>query len=1182
MAKSGSQDEQEQLLLKLPNADHAAFDSRLWEHDPLCLPNTRVDLLKQIITWSGNPDAACIFWLNGMAGTGKTTIARTVARTCANLKRLGASFFFSTSQDDLNHATKFFTTIAVQLASNIPALQPCICKAIRENHNISHLSVAEQWKRFIFEPLSNLRELSHLIILVIDALDECQGANDIQLILRLLSQAATLRTARLRIFLTSRPEIPIRLGFHHIPHAAHQDFILHNISESIIQHDMMIFVCNKLENIRNDRSLPEDWPGQDNVELLVRKADKLFLYASTVCRFVHQSTNPRKYLSHLLQGYTTRRSPTGELDAIYTKIIKHFVTGDFEEELSERFKQIVGSIILLSDPLSAEALAKLLHVDEWEVKDTLDSLRSVLDVSESQDCDIRLIHPSFRDFLLDPQRCSERQFWIDKNQIHGDLFASCIKLMSKHLKRDMCNLKVPGALASEVKDSVVENCLSLDVQYACLYWVHHLRHSNVILRDNDRVHTFLQKHFLHWLEALSLIGGIFDSALVKQTNISKPNSDLNHELRLMVYDAKRFVLNNCSTVEYAPLQLYCSALVFSPLMSKIKIQFRHQVLPWIKNRPAVQYDWGPSLQTLEGHGLMVCSVAFSPDGQLLASASFDNKVLLWDLSTGATIGGIHGHSSYEEFPWVSPVMFSPDSKLLASGSHDGTVRLWDPFTVSSHGILEGHSSSISAVAFSPDGNLLASGSYDKTIMLWDPLTGATHRTINGHSDCVSAVAFSPDSRLLASGSHDHTVRLWDTSTGALCGICEGHCGKISSVSFSPVGKLLATGSLNDNTVRLWDAFTGAAHRTIKTHSIEPGILAVVFSPNGQFLAAGSHDNKVILWDPSTGGWNCTLDGHTDEVLAVTFSPDSLLLASGSRDRTIRLWDLSRVTSRGTAPDCHSNEVLAMAFSPDGQLLASGSDDSIVRLWDPSTGELCGVLEGHSNSVMAVAFSQNGQLLASGSFDRTIRLWDLSTRAALRIMKVPNENETVIAVAFPPDGQLLASISESSTVSLFDLSTGALHDMFNCNLDKAWRAVFSPDGQLFAVVHDKIIQFWDIKTKQKTEEVKVVDYYEELTYTTDDSSLQTFQGILDLKQRILWESRSQSNPRSCGLRVNGYWVKFGADSILWLPADYRVSSQSVQYDVLALGHKSGRVTFVEFDRDNIPLGESFVSGCQQII
>ncbi|KAF8538282.1 vegetative incompatibility protein HET-E-1 [Trichophaea hybrida] len=1210
-----NQDEQDRYLSKLPCADGAAFNSRLREHEPQCLPDTRVDLLKQIMIWSNNPSGACIFWLNGMAGTGKSTIARTVARACADDGRLGASFFFSTGRDDVNHAAKFFTTLAAQLANSLPCVKTYICEAIEKNPDIFQRGLGEQWKYLILQPLSNLQDVSlnsKLHILVIDALDECKGEEDIKLIVKLLSKAKSLSTIRLRIFITSRLEIPIRHGFNAISEeAAHQDFVLHNISQSIVQQDMLIFFHHKLENIKKERSLPENWPEEGIIEQLAQRADKLFIYAATICRFIkHFKFDPKNRLSLVLNACTTRQSPTGALDGMYTQVLKHSVIGDCEEqeeeELSERFRQIVGSIILLSDPLSADALATVLHKATWEVEVTLDSLRSVLDVSESEDGGIRLLHPSFRDFLLDKKRCNDPLFYIDQKMAHNDLFLSCLHLMSKHLKEDMCNLQRPGALISDMKDGAVKSFLPLGFQYACRYWVHDLQVSDVKLHDNNQVHTFLRKHFLHWLEALSLMGKISDGVLMVRSlakeSMYMPKSGANSDLHDMVYDAKRIVLHNRSIIEAAPLQIYCSALLFSPT--------------------GIQQDWSPSLQTLEGHSGEVYGVAFSRDGRLLASASSNKKVRLWDPLTGASRGILEGHSFFgsgsgihRQEPrvllasvssdktvrlwdsstgashgtleghsdYVKAVAFSPDGHLLASASADMTVRLWDSSTGASRGTLEGHSDEVKAVAFSPDGQLLVSASYDETVRIWDPSTGASRGTLEGHSDWVLAVAFSPDGQLLASASSDKTVRLWDPLTGASRGILEGHAFSVYAVAFSPDGQLLASAS-EDETVRLWDPSTETLRGTLQGHS--DVVKAVAFSPDSQLLASASGDMTVGLWDPSTGASRGTFEGHSDEVEAVAFSPDGQLLASASSDKTavafspdgqllasasgdmtVGLWDPSTGASCGTF-EGHSDEVEAVAFSPDGQLLASASSDKTVRLWDPSTGATRGTLEGHSDWVRVVAFSPDGQLLPSASSDKTVRLWDLWTGAWRGTLE--GHSPWVRVVAFSPDGQLLASASDR-TVRLWDPSTGASRGTLEGYSSPVNAVAFSPDGHLLAsAFYDKTVRLWDVKAKITIEILYTAQAITQLFFSTNGSYLETSHGILEFKHLTHSDSRSQCSASSCRIGVTGDWVRWGTESILWLPPDYRASCQSVQQNVLAIGHASGRVTFIEVDRDTLPL------------
>lgn len=514
--------EQDRQLDRLPYADGAAFDSKQRECEPQCIPDTRVDLLRQLQEWTISQGKS-VFWLNGMAGTGKSTVARTIAQELSNLKRLGASFFFSRGAGDLGHAAKFVTTVAYQLG-HIPFIKPHICEAIAQDNSITRQGLRNQWKKLILEPfkkLSNCRGLN--FTLIVDALDECEDEEDIKLILQLFVETKDLTDVKLKILITSRPEMPIRTGFQDMTDIVYQDLVIHDIPRSIVEKDISVYLEHELRIIRRTHQISSSWPDEKDIQLLVHKSECLFIYVATACRFIgDQYWPPQERLPLILQGSNT--SGGSQLDYMYTEILKQslFQSRSHQEraELSTRFKHIIGSIVVLLDVLSATALAKLLSVSTEQVNVTLRPLHSVLNIPKNQDFPIQLLHTSFRDFLLDGKRCQDVYINLDEDIIHENLINNCLRVMSKTLKRDICNLKMPGIRGKDLQNDTIDSHLSKEVQYACRYWLDHLdrlnhdRRVKCGLHDGGQIHDFLKTHLLHWLEALSLMRKVSEGVIM--------------------------------------------------------------------------------------------------------------------------------------------------------------------------------------------------------------------------------------------------------------------------------------------------------------------------------------------------------------------------------------------------------------------------------------------------------------------------------------------------------------------------------------------------------------------------------------------------------------------------------------------------------------------------------------------
>ncbi|KAJ5746418.1 hypothetical protein N7520_011600 [Penicillium odoratum] len=834
-------------------AKGAEFDS--YDNDHIdCLPGTQTELLQGIEDWASSSDGKCIFWLRVMAGTGNSTISRTAARRLKVKNALDASFFFKRGEGDRGNAKCLFPTLIDQLVRTNPRFVPAVREAVEDDPNISNKVLREQFEKLILKPLLTI-QLKQVIstVVIIDALDECDKEDDIRAILQLLPQVREAKSVQLRFLLTSRPESGIRRGFQGIAEN-HQDLILHEIPQPVIEHDIMLYLQYQLSMIREERSLPSSWPGDEAINILAEGAVPLFISAATICRFIgDENWNPEVRLQVILADQANYVS---KMDSTYMPVLNQLLAGQDEwesQQLAREFKEIVGVIILLAAPLTVHALSRLLDLEEATVNNRLNRLHSVLDIPANVGVPVRLLHLSFRDFLLDHKK-KNSPFWVDEKENHQKIATHSLVLMQKSLRRNICNLSFEGITRQEITQQTIDQYLPPELQYACRNWTQHLKKSQDSTKL-DKTLRFLNQHFLQWMEVLSILGMVSEVIEAINRLQSGIKDDGLPQLAAFRNDARRFILQ---------------------IGRLLRLHHFGSTVQGLYLLHYSQFQWSALQQTLEGHNAPVNAVVFSPDGKLLASASDD--IMLRETATGALQQTL-GHSGQ-----VISVAFSPDGRLLASVSfpleylEKKTINLWETATgVLKHRIKVNEDAQL--MVFSSDRRISVSAS-DKTIKLWETAIGTLQHTIEAREDDVQSVAISPNELVLTSASW--AIELW-TQEFTLY----RHDSFINSIAIalSPNGQLLASAS-HDHKIRLWETATGALQPTLKRP--RAGGHLVAFSPDGKLLASASLNGTVGLWETATGVLQQTLEGHSEEVNSVAFSPDGQLLASASRDHTIKI------------------------------------------------------------------------------------------------------------------------------------------------------------------------------------------------------------------------------------------------------------------------------------------------------
>lgn len=1075
-----------------------------------CLDWTRRTLLSNIVSWFESDSEPNVLWLSGAPGTGKTTIAWSLISELEKRQRSAGEFFFRQNQ---HTPYQLWTTLAFKMAKFHPAIKGEIYKALtRENDVPDFDDIQMTFEKLIAGPLKALdaRLTSRSPVLLIDGLEQGgQGYTGYKTLLDTLPQWLSL-PRHCKLIVTSRPQGDITKLFEG-QDVKRLELLTGDDADVETNGDVHTYLTHRFSEMRKqDKSMPEDWPEYDAITRLAEHASGSFKWAAAAVDGIQDAGADReRHLTTILEGGTT--TIFGSLDRYFEETLSMAFDGD----PPDAFRTTMGTIALSKEPLTMADLEEFLQDrfppnSDVSLEDMCYKLLPVISI-EGETKTVKLRHTAYKDYLIDSKRCTG-SFHIDRAKAHRKTTISCLKIMQKGLKFNICGLKSSYRRDDEIEDreSLIGRCIPSHLAYACRFWADHLRGvSSMEKRDTEIVNllrNFLNFHLLYWLEVLSLLSKSYIASRSLLTT-AEWLEGTDKELSLFAADGSRFALTFADVIAESVPHIYLSALPFSPPSSHVHKRYRDQFPRTIKVIHEGDVKW-PAMRFSISTNSAVHSISIHPDGKKVAAGTSIGGAVVVAVTTGETLCQLVGHGA----SGVRTVAYSPSGKRIATGCEDRRLRIFE----SENGALlfgpfELHSDWILSLAWSPDGQRIVTGSDDKKVIVVAAETGQVIYDTAFHSDWVRTVVYTTE--FFISGSDDRTVRIYDAATGAASGEAwtTGQKGYIRAIAISPDNKVLAAGS-DDNTIVLYDMDRRSTiNQPLTGHT--SAIRSLTFSKDGQMLASGSDDSTVRLWNVQTAKKICDpLYGHTSYVSSVRFSPDMKQLLVGGHDCTIRSFDMSSLpiwgkSLGGTGPfraaislldgksvlACdnfgiwrwnlddgqvenvpfegrleHLADIQSASISPRGTLVATAGRDCTVIVWQADSGKvLCGPLEGHTDNILALSFSADGKMVASGSDDRTVCVWSAETGQKV-CGPMSGHLDCVRGTCFSPNGKQVASGSNDNAAIIWSVKSGErILGPLEYHRDWIYGLAYSPNGRFLATASDDYsVAIWDVASGER--------------------------------------------------------------------------------------------------------------------